>query len=192
MTKLPMAYAAQVLSQICDEIDGTERIDGFLKEAFEDARLSLSDAVDRRIAFDRWTKIQKDAAEEAIDFYKGRLEILKSVHEKFKQRTKEILEATPDVPYVGKLGPIKIAGNGGQRTITYAFGDKRIDPDTAALFGVPADYVIAKTIYAIDTERVRAELEAGRELEWATLEERGTHIQFPRTPKQKAIEGTKE
>lgn len=181
--KIPMAWAAQVLSAICEEIDGADQIDAFLLQAFDDANQDLSDAADRRIAFDRWVKIQKAAAEEGKNYYTERENLLKTVHERFKARTKEILEARPGLPYSGKLGKISIAGNGGVRSLELSFGNKAIDPESAAMFGVPADYVLTK--YVIDTDRIRAELEAGVTLEWAWLAERGTHVNFPRAKKEK-------
>lgn len=184
-----MQYAADVLAQLCDEVDSADMIDSFLLEAFKDAEIDLQDAVDRRIAFDRWVKIQVEATKEGLRYYAERRQLLEAVHERFKAKTKEILEARPDLPYSGRLGKITLAGNGGQQTIDYAFGDKKISPEAAALFGVPADYVIAT--YAIDSERVRAELEAGKTLGWASLADRGTHVRFPQNKKPKTLEDKK-
>lgn len=188
--KLPMVYAAEILSTICDEIDGTDKIDEFLIRAFDDAKQTLAESVDRRIMFDTWSKIQMEAAQEAADQFAARAAKIKAVRERFRLRTKEILESLPEVPYAGKLGKISIVSNGGLRAIEYSFGSKHITPATAELFGVPEDYILSRVDYFIDTERVRAELENGKTLEWAKLAERGTRVSFPQNkkPKQTALE----
>ncbi len=185
-TKLPMAWAAQVFAQICDDVDGADKIDEFLKAAFDDARCDLAESVDRRIAFDRWCKEQMSAAEEGHRWYRARKETIEVVQARFRERTKEVVDAQPDVVFQGKLGKLWVQNN--PPAIEFSFGAREaITPEVAAAFGVPEDYLIAKTTYRIDGERAKAELQAGEELGWATIRQ-GRSIRFPAVRKT-AIEG---
>jgi len=190
--KVPMAFAAHILSTICEDIDGADQIDAFLIHAFGIAEQNLANAVDRRIAFNNWAKVQLAAAKEAASYYVGLQNKLTEVHERFKARTKDILAATPDIPYSGKLGKISIAKNGGLQSLVFSFGDKAITPESAAFFGVPPDYVLTKVSYSIDVARVRAELDAGITHEWVSLADRGSHVNFPRASKQTALPESEE
>ncbi len=187
-SKLPLAWAAQVFAQICDDVDGATKIDEFLKAAFDDARCDLAESVDRRIAFDRWCKEQVAAAEEGYRWYRARKEMIERVHGSFRERTKDVVDSQPDVVFQGRLGKIWVQNN--PPTVEYTFGAREaITPEVAEAFGVPSEYLVAKTTYRVDSERTKAELQAGEELGWATVRQ-GRSIRFPavrKTP-QTAIE----
>lgn len=194
--QVPMAWAAQMLAQVCDEIDNAEKIEEFLDQAFSDAKTALLDSVDRRIAFDRWVKIQVSAMEEGYRYYRARKELLEQVHARFKEKTKEIMEATPDLvdAFRGKLGKISLCDS--PPAVEYAFGQtKEITPEIAQAFGIPDHYLKSKVVWSVDSERVKAELLAGTELGWASIRQ-AKHVRFPavRKPKERqaAIEGVEE
>ncbi len=188
LVKIPMQHAAKLLAEVCDEIDGADAIDARLRQEFEDASLNLGDGVDRRIAFDRWMKIQIEATAEGYRYYRDRKDFLETVHHRFKERTKKIIEDSemPDA-FRGKLGKISLCSS--PAAVEYAFGSKEIDVDVAVMFGVPLEspFIKAKLTYTIDSAAVKAALLRGEELGWATLRE-GTHIRFPAS-KKKEIEG---
>ena len=186
-SKSPMAFAAHELSVVCDEMDGADKIDQFL-DRFEDASLTLSDAVDRRIAVDREFKIRIAAAEEGYRYYRAAKEHLEAVHTRFKERTKAVIETSSEgvqEAFRGKLGKISLCNS--PPSVEYAFATKELTLEAADFFGVPRHYLITKTTYQVDTALVKAELQTGEQLGWATLK-LGRHIRFPAAPKSKEIE----
>lgn len=188
----PMGFAAQAFDQVCGDVENAITIDDRLKQLFADSQEELQYRVDKRIAFDRWIKIQKAAAEEGIAYYQDLLARLESVHEKFKAQTKADVEAVPNVEFRGKLGKIWVQKNNPR--IEYSFGDKRVSKEVIEMFGVPDEYVIAREIpatveYSIDSARLMADLKAGKEFPWATLKQ-GSHVRFPAERKNK-IDGSK-
>ncbi len=189
-TKVPMAFAAQTLAQICDEVDSADKIDALLQTAFDDAKLDLGESVDRRIAFDRWVKIQVEAAEEGYRYYRDRKSLLEQVHARFKERTKAIIEAEPGMEdaFRGRLGKISLCNS--PTVVEYSFGSREVTPEVAEMFGVDQAYLLPKVVYKIDAARVKQELELGEALPWATLKT-SKHIRFPanRSPKPAQIEG---
>lgn len=60
---------------------------------------------------------------------------------------------------------IKIANNGGVRPLVF-------DPDEA----VPEEYIIHEDVTHNDTDRIRAELDAGKELPFVKYGDRGQHL----------------
>ncbi len=185
--RIPMAWSAQTLARVCDEIDDAVTIDAALDQAFTDASVDLGEAVDRRIAFDRWIKIQVAAQEEGYRYYRARKELLEQVHSRFKEKTKAIIEASPGLEeaFRGKLGKISLCAS--PPAVEYSFGTKEITPEAAVMFGVPQEYLVTKVSYAVDSARVKGELQSGQTLDWASLRT-GFHIRFPAAPKKKEIE----
>jgi hypothetical protein len=179
----PMAWAAMKLSAVCDDIDNADEIDTFLQEALAEAALDLGEKADRRIALDRWIQAQLDAVDDTVEFMQARAATLNHARKRLKADTKAIMEADPGIKerFRGRLGKISLCQNSAP-SISYAWGDKAITPEAAAMLGVPDDYIVTKTIHLIDTDRVRAELMAGQTLEWATATY-GTHVRFPRKTK---------
>jgi len=181
-----MSWAAHELSAVCDEMDGADRIDQFL-DRFEDASLALGDAVDRRIAVDREIKSQIKAQEEGYRYYRARKEQLEEIHERFKRRTRLVIQAAGEgvrEAFRGKLGKITLAN---VDSVKFAFGENR--PMSAASvekYGVPHSYLIPVMSYRVDTEAVKADLEAGMNLGWAVLEH--GQLRFPSAPRPKQIE----
>ncbi len=189
--KIPLIIAADLVERACAEIDRADeklKIDAFLEVAFNDAMEDLSDAVDRRIGFDRWTKIQIKAAQEAYRFYRNRKLLLEAVHKRFKEKTAEQMGINPNTPYRGLLGKISLVAN--QGAVEYPFGEnKSLSQELVDAFGIPLEYLRPKLTYKIDTTRVKADLLAGQTFLWAKMKE-GFHARFPadRKPKPKKIE----
>ncbi len=187
MSNTPMAIAAHELALVCDEMDESpDKIDRFL-DRFEDAKLTLGDAVDRRIAVDREIKSQIAAHEVGIRHYRDRKAMLEEIHERFRSRTKVLMmlvdEGIRDA-FRGKLGKITLAK---VASVKFAFGENR--PMSAASvekYGILHDYLVPVMSYKVDTDLVRQELELGKKLAWAHLEH--GILRFPSAPKAKQLE----
>lgn len=174
-TKQPMDLAALVLAELCDKIDNGADLDQELVRAFDDAKLTLAAAVDRRIAFDTWIKGAIEAAREARTQWEERVQLLKAMHERFKANTLAIVQAA-DVPYQGSLGKIRAQRNPVGVKLTW--GDKLLSPDLIDMLGIDDRFVRVKTEYSIDAAAVKAALEAGEDLPWARLDQSGFHVRF--------------
>lgn len=185
----PMAIAAEALEQACDQVDQAANLDERLQFFFQDAQLQFGEEIDKRIAFNNWVKIQIEAAENAVMFYEQRIADLKTVHQRFKERTQAVVEAQPNLTFRGKLGKIWVQKN--NPGVEYAFGGREVDPQTIEVFGVPEDYVKTKLVYTIDSEKLKADLTAGKKFLWATLRQTQS-IRFPANRKAKQIEGSDE
>jgi hypothetical protein len=170
--KTPLAEAASLLTELCERIDNGENLDHALMAAFNETKLDLAEAVDRRIAFDHWCKGAIEAARQARNDWDERKKLLEALLERFKENTKAIIEANPDLPYAGKLGRLALQKN--PPSVQYAFGTKDVTPDLIDYLGIPREYV--RVTYEIDTAKVKADLLAGKEITWAALKTDGCHL----------------
>lgn len=173
--KVPMAVAAATLAELCDRIDAGESIGEAVVALFDEKRLELCEAVDRRIAFDQWIKGAIEAARAARDEWGKRVEQLREAHERFKANTKAIVEAAPDLPYRGALGSIAVQKS--PPAVDVAWGSRELDDETIAFFGVDPRFVKTKVTHTLDVTAVKDALKAGETLDWARLTQ-SNHVRF--------------
>lgn len=174
-TKQPMDLAALVLAELCEQVDSGADLDRELVARFDDAKLTLADAVDRRIAFDTWIKGAIEASRAARADWDQRTQLLKRIHEAFKAKTLAIVEASPDVPFVGRFG--RLASQKSPPAIKLSFGDKQLTPQLIDMFGIDERFVKTVTTQTIDIDAVKAALAAGDNLPWAE-QVQGTHLRI--------------
>lgn len=173
--RVPMAFAAAILSELCDRLDeGADPTDA-LCAVFQETKLDLADAVDRRVAFDTWIQGAIKTAKEARDVYAERARKLTAAHEAFKKNTQDIIQAHPDLPYQGSLG--RLAVQASAPSLKLAFGGKDLTPDMIQMFGIDEKYVKSEIVYTLDTAAVKAALQSGETIPWATLET-GSHLRI--------------
>ena len=173
--KTPLAEAALILAELCDLIDGGAEIGPALMGAFNDTRLQLADAVDRRICFDTWIKGAQNAARRARDEWATRAKQLDALHDAFKENTKAVLLQAPDLPYQGKLGKIALQKN--PPALRLAFGDKYVTLETIEMFGIPDRFLRVETIRSVDIGAVKEAIQGGDQVPWAEIEQ-GQHVRF--------------
>lgn len=174
--KVPMAEAALALSQLCDAIDNGVAPDQALVSIFNETKLDLANAVDRRIAFFGMLDAELEHARKARAAWDAKVQQLKALSERLRASTKEIMEAHPDLPYQGQLGKLAVQKNGGQLPLTLAFDDREVSEETIRMFDV--DERFFRRTYQLDTTAIRRALDAGEKLPWAQLGERGTHVRI--------------
>lgn len=190
MSTDPLALAAQTLASLCDTVDEAPNIDQALQLAFDDAALALEHEVDRRIAFDLWSRTQLEASKDAYRYYRDRAAHIEEVRDRFKARLVEAMVANPNLPFRGRLGKVSCVEN--PQGVDYAFGDRKLDENTIDFFGIPPDYVKTKVTFEIDHDKVKADIAAGKILEWAKPAPTKHHVRFPAQRKPKQIEGKDE
>lgn len=183
----PTAFAAVAFDCVCQIIDSAPRLTDALKQLFQDAHEELQYRVDKRIAFDRWVKVQIGAAEEAAAFYKLKAHDLRQMHVNFKTRVKADLEAAPDVEFRGTLGKVWLQ-RPSKRRLILTVPDKDLTLETVTTFNIPMRYLKTVTTVSthLDTNLVREDLANGKVLEWAGLApEKG--VRFPAGPADKCL-----
>ncbi len=183
--KVPLDEAALILAQLCDAIDNGAEIDALLAAQFADAKLDVANAVDRRIFFFQKIEEELEAArarrasyQKVVAMWDAKVQQLKALEDRVWRATKEIVEASPDLPYQGQYGKLAIQKNGGVLPLTTDF--EALDADTISLFGIEPRFY--RTTYSLDNPAIRAALEAGEDLPWARLGARGTQLKIKPVP----------
>lgn len=165
-TKIPLAFAATLLAKVSDDIE-SGNLDATLIAAFEDAKLATSEAVDRRIAFDAFIKSAIDRCKETAKSWRDEAAKLEKAHKRFLERTKEIVEANPDIPFKGSLGRFVIQNN--PPSVAYTFEEFELNETLIDALGIDPQYVVVETSYRINKQKISQDLKNGVEIPWAKL-----------------------
>lgn len=172
--RIPMAFAAMILSELCDRLDDGEDPSELMVHAFKDAEVSLAEATDRRIAFVNWVTGAIDAAKRARDQWSERARKLSALEAAFKSATAEIVKNNPDIPFKGDLGRLAVQSN--PPSLDLAFAGKELNPELMSMMGIDDRFVIVATTYTLNVAAVKAALAAGEEISWASLKTDGYHL----------------
>jgi hypothetical protein len=173
--RVPLAVAASDLARICDELDAGVTLDQALVAAFDDTKLALADAVDRRIAFHEFASSALEAARAARAGWDERVQQLKGLIDRFKANTQAVVEAHPDLPYRGTLGRITVQKS--PASLQTTFGFRELTPELIEMMGIEPEYYTVKTTYTLDTKKAKEALAAGKSLPWAELTQ-SNHVRF--------------
>lgn len=165
-SKIPLAFAAMLLAKVSDDIE-SGNLDATLIAAFEDAKLATSEAVDRRIAFDGFIKAAINQCKETAKSWRDEATKLEKAHKRFLERTKEIVEANPDIPFVGTLGRFAIQKN----NPAVESDVDEVDEETIDFLGIDPKYIVVKTTYQIDKTKLSQDLKNGVNIPWARLKQ---------------------
>lgn len=106
-------------------------------------------------------EMEQKHAEEVAAQWKKKAEVRKNSVKRLREALKFAMEQTGNAKLTAGDYEVKIVKNGGKLPIIYS-GD------------VPQDY--QKVVYEVDGEKIRAALEGGEELPFASLGERGTRL----------------
>ncbi len=165
-TKIPLGFAAMLLAKVSDDIE-SGNLDATLIAAFEDAKLATSEAVDRRIAFDAFIKSAIDRCKDTAKSWRDEASKLEKAHKRFLERTKEIVEANPDIPFKGNLGRFAIQKN----NPSVECDVDEVDQETIDFLGIDPKYIAIETTYRIDKTKLSQDLKNGVEIPWARLKQ---------------------
>lgn len=173
--------------------DGTYD-DAELVEVMGDLLVDLESAVDRRIAFLDYLGKRADAknpgsgvigtAESLYRAYREKCERAEKLKERVQEMTLYTVETHAGVTFKGKLGKLASQTNGQARLIidlqlaSKTFSNL-INTESPEFFEIPANHLKAVTVMQLDTDAIRADLAAGKELSFARTE-KGTHLRVRR------------
>lgn len=119
------------------------------------------DACDKQIAY--WTN-EKRIRENGVKRLKERLSMFLSMIGK------------KEIDCGGRK--IKLVGNGGKVPLLYFDDTKNIQQKDVDLTKIPNKYKKTVVTESLDTEKIRADLDKGIELDFVQYGERGSHIKF--------------
>lgn len=182
-SRLPLFEAASKFSALMAAIDEGMPITDAVQREFAEGRLDVIEAIDRRKAAMHYLKHMTEAARAAREEMDARVQQLKAAQEALKANTKAIMEKFPDDMYQDSVGrKLSIANNGGKAALKLGFEIREsksvsnvIDLEVVEFLGIDKKYIKPVSFLTLDTDALRADLEVGANLDWASLE-RGTHV----------------
>lgn len=176
--KIPLALAADNFATICEAIDNgnlNETIDAL----FSEARLELTAAVDRRVLFLQFISGNIEKAEKVRDAWKTRVEQLKHVEKRVKDKTIDVMQAQQTVQYNGEIGKLCLQANPPALELKIPVGSKSFNNilDGKYIADIPNEYLKTISFVQLDTAALKRDLDEGVEVPFAELK-RGTHLRI--------------
>lgn len=172
--KVPLAFASMFLSQLLEAADETQVDEAFL-QLFRDADITHQDGIDRRIVVDKAFSTHIGLASEARTNWAAVKNKLEKAQVRFRQATKEIIEANPGLGFVGKLGTLKTQRN--PPRITLAVGNAErlvrhlITKEEIEQFHIPSRYLKSIEGITLNMDEIKKDLADGVQLDWAKTEQ---------------------
>lgn len=161
--KKPLDLAAILLNELCERVDNGEEMSDALFSSFNDARLTLADAVDRRIAFKNWIEGAIKGTKATRDLYVAHIRKLEAMYDRFREHTLSTVLANPDIPFHGRLGKISAQDSAPQVELPPELLGE-LTPETIKAFKLPKKYIvkerIVRTSVRMDVDAVKRDLVA--------------------------------
>ena len=171
--KVPLHEAVLTLSTICERIENGETIDETLSCLFENGKLALADAVDRRIALLHVVKGLAAEAKSAKEEWSSRVYQLNKIEESIKARTKEAMKIDPELPYKGTIGKLALQKSPAKLVLDVATYDERLpnvlNPIDLKERVFPTEVVEKHIYYTLNKAKVKEMLKKGEKFLWARL-----------------------
>jgi hypothetical protein len=178
----PFAAAAQRLADICARLDSGEAITPEFLQLFRDGKAELTNDVERTKNLMAMLKAFLTISKRAKKYWTERNAGLTKAIAILKESTKQTIEARPDLPYKDSFGkPLQVVETG-TATLRFKFDPPAkkvvsniVDMQAVEFFSIPAEYLEHVSFIRLNTDKLRADLDAGKKLDWAYLE-RSTHV----------------
>jgi len=178
--KIPLGKAAEDLSAIADLLEESGDLDEALVKVFGEAHALQKDAVDRNFLFHQYVKSQIALAKDMADNWKHQKDVMQNVLERHKDRIKFIMEANPDIPFKGAQGKMTLQASPSALNLAFQSSKRTfetISDHDITKYKVDASYVDIVQLKALNKEKVKEDLKAGRELPFARLTQ-SKHVRF--------------
>lgn len=181
--KVPLALAAQNLATLMEAID-EGRLDEAVIRLFNDQRLDLASAVDRRLCFFDICEKHIESLKDIARKYQTAAKQLENVMETLEKNTLDTMRLAPDVPYRGDLGSFRIQKNGAA-TVNVLFETDRktisnaVDAQDIEKYAIDEKFYDVHTYYSLVMDRIRRAIEAGEDIRWAAIN-KGEHLRRTR------------
>jgi hypothetical protein len=177
LKKIPLEWAATALTTLSQQIEDGLDVDAAIVRTFEDAKLSITEAIDRRKAFKSYLLMMIDRCKDAKAEVNDRQKFFERTLERLTEQTKRVIEENPGVPYIDSLGAkVSVVKNGSPKlslklplTASKTVSNI-IDKEQAEFFGVNPHYIKQVSFLVLDTDQLKQDLKDGISCEWAELE----------------------
>lgn len=172
-SKVPMALASANLTRILEVSDEAELTTAMV-EMFNETRLDLKDAIDRRICFFDIAKGKIETMDRIAEDYKRASKIIANAVDRLKANTQQIMESNPELPYEGNLGRFSLQAS--KDSVEYMIPVRRLSANNVITekeiteHNIDQKFITMTQFYQINSEAVREHLTAGGELTWSRLE----------------------
>lgn len=160
--KISFFEAASQLEAICTTVDSADEITEAIEDIFSVSMTTLSESVDRRIAFLEYAESQIEHAKKRRDKWANRAKQFERALERIKTNTIQVMKNAPDLPYRGELGTLKIQKNSQPSVIV---DETSLHSDYCNVSYAPNRTRIKEAILD-GTEVAGARLEYGEHLKW--------------------------
>lgn len=178
--KVPLAEAAETFAIVCNAID-EGNLDETIVAIFNQTRLDLATAVDRRVCFLNFCTSSMQAAKETRNAWAERARQLEALEERIKVLTIDQIKSSGLEQAKGDLGRLCIQNNPEALSLDFDLHDmmvnRVIDPIFIEVNAVPDKYLKKIAAYQLDTKQIKEDLQAGETLPWAKLT-RGQHLRI--------------
>lgn len=175
--KIPLEWAATALVTLSQQVEDGAELDDAMVQAFDDAKLSITEAIDRRKSFKNYLLMMIDRCKAAKAEVNERQKFFERTLERLTENTKRVIEKNPDVPYTDSLGAkVSLVKNGTPKlnmklplTASKSVSNV-IDQTSVDMFAIDPKYIKPVSFLTLDVEAIKADLKAGVACEWAELE----------------------
>lgn len=169
--------AASTLADLCMRIDSEEEINEALIAEFEDAKLSLAESIDRRKHVYKSAELFIKLARERKSELDENIKKLQKIQDRIETKTKQMIEAEPDLPYRDTMGNKLYLMRNSVPSIKLTLDLRTAKSvsnilDEASIFLLEIDekYIEKVSYSTLNTDAVRADLLKGVDLPWACLQ----------------------
>lgn len=177
LRKIPLEWAASALVMLSQQIEEGADLDEALIAQFDDAKLSVTEAIDRRKSFKSYLLMMIDRCKAAKSEIQGRQKFFERALERLTENTKQIIETNSGVPYTDSLGAkVSVVKNGTPKLnlklpLTASKSVSHIiDQTSVDMFAIDQKYIKPVSFLTLDVEALKADLKAGASCEWAELQ----------------------
>lgn len=177
-----LAACAAQLELIFQEIDNFDgEITTEMVARFDDASLAVSAKTDNWIWYLDTLKFMIAGLKERKDRATKAQKSAEALNARLREFLRGILQSNPGVPFKGNDGSLALQKN--PESVSYAFDTESktfysiVPPATLTMFPDLRPYASGVTVILIDGARVKADLKAGKALDFAKLET-GSHVRI--------------
>lgn len=174
MSNKPSFYnATRHLIELMERIDNADDLTTELINEFSSAKIDVSEAIDRRRYVMNECETRIDAAKKMVVEIKDHIKRLEKVQDKIKYSTMCAMQLNPDMTYQDSLGR-KIQIKSSQPKLEIDLDTKTTSVSNCLNTSLMArddivEYVEPRTYYVLNTEKVKKDLQEGKQISWAKL-----------------------
>ena len=176
--KVSLFNATFALAALIERADEEQIIKKELIDEIRDLRECATKALDRRKFILNEADVRIEAGKKMINEIKEQIKRIQKTKETIKESTKEAIKMTPKVKYKDSLGKkVGIKSTTPKLKLDLdlkSYSLKNVVPVAYADDPGIRPYIFGKSFYMIDTEKVRADLNAGHVIPWASLIQKET------------------